>query len=103
MIREDEQQGDFEAILCLDQDRFGRFDSIEAGEGTSPLRRAGVQLVTVVQGRITWDDFAGRMIYQVTHEGKHHYLVDFSGNALRGMIRFREAGAASGKSNPYAY
>ena len=84
MIRDAEERGDFKAILCWDQDRFGRFDSIEAGEWVSPLRRVGVELVTVCQGRIDWDDFAGRLIYQITQEGKHRFLVDLSRNALRG-------------------
>jgi len=30
MIR-DSARGDFQAVVCWDQDRFGRFDSIEAG------------------------------------------------------------------------
>jgi DNA invertase Pin-like site-specific DNA recombinase len=42
MIDDVKRLGDFRAILCWDQDRFGRFDSIEAGEWISPLRRAGV-------------------------------------------------------------
>jgi DNA invertase Pin-like site-specific DNA recombinase len=50
--------GEFEAILCWDQDRFGRFDLLEAGKWISPLRDAGVHLATVTQGRIdcgpTW-------------------------------------------------
>ena len=29
----DAERGEFKAILCWDQDRFGRFDSIEAGRG----------------------------------------------------------------------
>ncbi len=103
MIRDAEDVGDFRAILCWDQDRFGRFDSIEAGEWISPLRRAGVELVTVSQGRINWDDFAGRMIYQITQEGKHHYLIDLSRNSLRGMIRFAKKGHLLGMPAPYGY
>ena len=103
MIRDAEELGDFKAILCWDQDRFGRFDSIEAGEWISPLRRVGVELVTVTQGRINWEDFAGRMIYQITQEGKHHYLVDLSRNALRGMIRFAKKGNLLGMPTPYGY
>ncbi|MEQ8789533.1 MAG: recombinase family protein, partial [Pirellulaceae bacterium] len=103
MIRDAEEIGDFQAILCWDQDRFGRFDSIEAGEWISPLRRAGVELETVTQGRINWEDFAGRMIYQITQEGKHHYLVDLSRNALRGMIRFAKQGNLLGMPTPYGY
>lgn len=103
MISDAEQQGDFRAILCWDQDRFGRFDSIEAGEWISPLRRAGVELICVVQGRINWDDFAGRMIYQITQEGKHRYLVDLSRNSLRGMIHYAKNGNLLGMPTPYGY
>ena len=103
MIRDAEERGDFRAILCWDQDRFGRFDSIEAGEWVSPLRRVGVELVTVCQGRIDWDDFAGRLIYQITQEGKHRFLVDLSRNALRGMIRFAKQGHVLGMATPYGY
>ena len=38
MIKDAEEKGDFAAILCWDQDRFGRFDSIEAGRWIHPLR-----------------------------------------------------------------
>ncbi len=96
-------KGIFRAILCWDQDRFGRFDSIEAGEWVSPLRRAGVELTTVCQGRIDWDDFAGRLIYQITQEGKHRFLVDLSRNSLRGMIRFAKQGNLLGMPTPYGY
>jgi len=61
MIDEVKRLGDCRAILCWDQDWFGRFHSIETGEWISPLRRAGVEWICVVQGRISWDDFAGRM------------------------------------------
>ena len=103
MIGDAESRGDFKAILCWDQDRFGRFDSIEAGEWVSPLRRVGVELVTVCQGHIDWDDFAGRLIYQITQEGKHRFLVDLSRNSLRGMIRFARKGSLLGHSTPYGY
>ncbi len=43
---------DFEAIIVWDQDRFGRFDSIEAGHWIHPLRNAGVRLVTVAEGPV---------------------------------------------------
>ncbi len=36
---------DFDAILVWDQDRFGRFDSMEAGYWIHPLRKAGARLV----------------------------------------------------------
>ena len=102
MIDDVKQRGDFQAILCWDQDRFGRFDSIEAGEWISPLRREGVELICVVQGRINWDDFAGRMIYQITQEGKNQFLVSLSNNVMRGMLKQARDGYGK-RRTPYGY
>ena len=82
----DAARGKFKAILCWDQDRFGRFDSVEAGFYIHPLRQAGVRLVTVAQGAVDWTTFAGRLIYNVQQEGKHAFLRDLSRNVLRGRI-----------------
>lgn len=78
MIKDAEDKADFAAILCWDQDRFGRFDSIEAGRWIHPLRCAGVWLVTVAQGVIDWNDFTSRMMYAIQQEGKYQYLIDLS-------------------------
>lgn len=88
----DAERGKFKVILCWDQDRFGRFDSIEAGRWIYPLRQAGVKLITVAQGVIDWTDFAGRMMYAIQQEGKHSFLRDLSRNSLRGRIRAASAG-----------
>jgi site-specific DNA recombinase len=40
---------DCDVILVWDQDRFGRFDSVEAGYWIHPLRKAGVKLVSVTE------------------------------------------------------
>jgi site-specific DNA recombinase len=85
MIRDAADRGDFREIWCWDQDRFGRFDSLEAGYWIWPLRNAGVKLVTIAQGAIDWDDFAGRMIYGIQQEAKHAFLRDLSRNVCRGM------------------
>jgi DNA invertase Pin-like site-specific DNA recombinase len=102
MIKDAEEKGDFAAILCWDQDRFGRFDSIEAGRWIHPLRCAGVWLVTVAQGQIDWNDFTSRMMYSITQEGKHQFLVDLSRNVLRGKINRAKIGR-SGNLPPFGY
>ena len=102
MIRDAEEKGDFTAILCWDQDRFGRFDSIEAGRWIYPLRQAGVWLVTVAQGAIDWNDFTGRVMYSIVQEGKHQFLVDLSRNVLRGRISAAKAGRLI-VTPPYGY
>ena len=91
-MREDARQGNFKAVLCWDQDRFGRFDPIEAGYWIKPFRDAGVKLVTVGQGIVDWDTFTGRLTYFVQQEGKHAFLRDLSRNVCRGMRAAAEAG-----------
>jgi hypothetical protein len=86
MICDVSEKRDFATILCWDQDRFGRFDSIEAGHWIHPLREQGVRLITVAQGQIDWNDFTGRMMYAIQQEGKHQFLIDLSRNVLRGKL-----------------
>src|SRR5262245_2078938 len=74
MLRDATERRDFQAVLCWDQDRFGRFDQLDAGYWVKPLRDAGVWLETVTDGKIDWNDFAGRIIYGVKQEGKHQFL-----------------------------
>ena len=76
----------FKAILRWDQDRFGRFDSLEAGYWIKPLQDADVVLVTMDQGVIDWNDFAGRIIFGIRQEGKHQFLKDISHNSSRGKM-----------------
>lgn len=102
MIRDAEEKGDFAAILCWDQDRFGRFDSIEAGRWIFPLRKSGVWLLTVAQGRVDWNDFQSRMMYSIVQEGKHQFLLDLSRNVLRGKIASAKKGKGANLP-PYGY
>jgi DNA invertase Pin-like site-specific DNA recombinase len=99
----DAASGVFETILCWSQDRFGRFDSIEAGEWVAPLRRAGVNLLTVAEGEINWNDAIGRLIYTIQQEGKHTFLVDLARAIARGAHRrARQRGYYIG-TIPYGY
>lgn len=101
-MRDHASSGDFDVVLCWDQDRFGRFDSLEAGHWCYPFRQAGVYIVTVNSGPIDWSDFTGRMMYSMQQEAKHQYLQDLSRNVLRGQIEAAKAGSWIG-SPPYAY
>jgi DNA invertase Pin-like site-specific DNA recombinase len=92
MLRDAVEKRDFAAIICWDQDRFARFDSIEAGKYIFPLREAGVWLVTKAQGVVDWNTFTGRMMYSIIQEGKHQYLLDLSRNVLRGRIASAKTG-----------
>jgi site-specific DNA recombinase len=94
---------DFDVILVWDQDRFGRFDSMEAGYWIHPLRKAGVRLVSVTEGPINWDDFTGRVMYSLKQEGKHQFLRDLSRNVARGQISNAQKGLLCGQAAPYGY
>jgi DNA invertase Pin-like site-specific DNA recombinase len=98
----DAERGEFRVILSWDQDRFGRFDSIEAGRWIYPLREHGVKLVTVAQGEVDWTSFAGRIIYNVQQEGKHAFLRDMSRNSLRGRMKSASVGVWMTKA-PFGY
>jgi DNA invertase Pin-like site-specific DNA recombinase len=103
MLR-DAGEGGIDRILCFDQDRFGRFDMIEAGYWITPLRDSGVSLETIAQGVVDWCDFAGRLTYAVAQEGKHQFLRDLSRNTLRGnLARAREGSGLCGSAAPYGY
>src|SRR4051794_19216939 len=103
MIDDAGRLADFDAVLCWDQDRFGRFDPLEAGYWVKPLRDAGVWLETVAQGRIDWEDFAGRIVYAVQQEGKHAFLRDISRAVTRGMLAKAKRGEWLGGRVPYGY
>jgi DNA invertase Pin-like site-specific DNA recombinase len=102
-MRQDAARGEFAAVLCWDQDRFGRFDTLDAGFWVKPLRDAGVQLVTVAQGQINWEDFTGRLMYSIQQEGKHQFLRDMSRNVARGMLAKARRGEWLGGAPPYGY
>ncbi len=100
---QDAKGGEFHAVLCWDQDRFGRFDSIEAGHWIHPIREHGVYLVTVAQGKIDWNDFAGRMLYGIQQEGKHAYLRDLSKNVCRGLRAKAQRGEWPAGNPPFGF
>ena len=93
---------DFQFIVCWDQDRFGRFDSLEAGRWIFPLREAGVVLRTP-KGPISWNTFEERLLFTVQQEGKHTFLRDLSRNATRGKLSTARDGRWPGGPTPIGY
>lgn len=103
-MREDAGRGEFDVILCWDQDRFGRFDPLDAGYWIYPFRQAGVRLETIAQGKIDWEDLTGQLIYSVNQLAKNAFLKDLSRNTTRGLLAAaREGRAGTGGPNPYGY
>jgi DNA invertase Pin-like site-specific DNA recombinase len=99
----DAQRGAFEIILCDDKDRFGRFDSITYGYYVKPLRDAGVRLVTVAQGEIDWNSFAGRVSDAVLQEAKNIESEALSRRVLSGQLLKARLGKSTGGRTTYGY
>lgn len=99
----DAERGEFKAIVVWNSDRFGRFDSIEAGRWIYPLRERGIHLASVTQGVIDWTTFAGRMMSAIESEGKHQYLVDLSRNVSRRMNELAALGLWAFGKPPIGY
>jgi DNA invertase Pin-like site-specific DNA recombinase len=95
--------GDFQFILCWDQARFGRFDSIDWGFAIKPMRDAKVTLVLLDEGPQDWDSFTGRMMSGMKQEGKHQYLPDLSRNVSRGQIEAAKNNGSWTGAKPYGY
>ena len=90
-------------ILCWDQDRFGRFDMIEAGVYIHPLRKANVFLETVTEGRIDFYDMAQRLTYSVKQEAKHDLCRSLSKNVTRALEQYAESGKWPAGQPPFGY
>jgi len=95
--------GKFSRIICYDRSRFGRFDSLEAGQWITPLRDAGVCLETVADGPEDWDDFGGRIVAAVSAEAKHQFLQDLARGVVRGMTDKMAEGRGYCGPTPYGY
>ena len=95
--------GGADAILCWDQDRFGRFDMIEAGYWIEPLRKAGVFLDTCTDGVVDWSDMASRLTYSVKQEAKHDLCKSISRNVTRVFEQYAKDGKWAAAAPPYGY
>jgi DNA invertase Pin-like site-specific DNA recombinase len=102
MLR-DAQRRDFRVILCDDKDRFGRFDSIDQGYYVKPLRDAGMKLVTVAQGEVDWNSFAGRITDAVLQEAKKLESQATSRRVITLMLLMAQKGKWLGGKPPYGY
>ncbi len=101
-MREAVGSGEFAVILCWDQDRFGRFDPLDAGYWIYPFRQNAIRLETIAQGKIDWEDLTGQLIYSVNQIGKAQFLRDIGRNTARGLLAAARNGTA-GTGGPSCY
>lgn len=99
----DSDKGDFQAVLCWDQDRFSRFDPMEANYYWYILRRAGVVIVTVGQGQLDFETLGGWLTASINQHGKSEYSRELSRNVLRGRLAKALRGKWQQNRPPYGY
>ena len=103
LIRDAQGRNDFQVILCRDQDRFSRFDPLEANHYWFLLRQAGVRIVTARQGELNFDELAGWLTASITQHGKAQYIRDISANVLGARLRSAQQGKWTHNRAPYGY
>jgi DNA invertase Pin-like site-specific DNA recombinase len=92
------------AILCWDSARFGRLDVIDSGEaGVAELRRNGIHLETVKEGKIDWSTDMGVFQYAMLAGGNKGYSTKISGNTVRGRNDVLKNGWWPNGSIPFGY
>lgn len=95
--------GMFKVIVCEDLDRFGRFDSNEAGYWIYPLRQNGISIDTVTEGTVDLESMTGRIMNTIKIEGKHAYLTDLSGKIASAHNKTKLAGKVTTGRPPFGY
>ena len=90
-------RGDFEAVLCWDQNRFSRFPVLEANHYWYLLDRAGVHLATCNQGRLDWHSIAGWLTASITQYGDAQHRHKLSADVKRGKQALAERGIWQGR------
>jgi DNA invertase Pin-like site-specific DNA recombinase len=93
--------GNFDAILCWDQDRFSRNDTLKFAHFAFQFREAGIRLITYADGEIDWNSSTGRIISAIKTEANHEYLLKISRTVLRAFHAGAKHGSWIGKP-PYA-
>lgn len=96
--------GEADGIVADDLDRVFRLDMFEMGELVAPLRRAGVFIESVAQGRYDFNTMDGRIVLGVTSEAKFGQIVDTGRRCLTQHLRMaRDVGKPPLPKTPYGY
>ncbi len=101
-MRDEAESGKFDAVICWDQSRWGRFNSLEAGYACYPFYKSGIKVITLNEGAIDWNDPTGRTMYGLRQESSHKENVDRARNILRGQLEAARSGSWVG-SCPFGY
>jgi DNA invertase Pin-like site-specific DNA recombinase len=92
LIHDAETIRDFSVVLCWSQDRFSRFDPLEANHYWYLLDRSGVRIVTVCEGVLDFRSMQGWLMASINQVGNSEFLPKLSRNICRGLTAAAKAG-----------
>lgn len=95
--------GEFKAVLCYNASRFARLDSIDGADAKQTLRKWGIYLQTVCEGRIDWNTIEGRMYDFMLSEQNHAYSRTLARDSVGGRLRAINDGCWPYGCIPYGY
>src|SRR5262249_26454693 len=98
----DARAGRFDVLLVDALDRLARLGLLDLGEVLSPLRRAGVRLVTVAKGEMDLNSMGGRLLVGLEGEQGAEERHKIARRVLNGM-RSKAADRPMGGRAPYGY
>jgi site-specific DNA recombinase len=75
-----------EGVVVDDLDRLARLDLLELGVLLSPLRKAGVWVESVAQGRMDYNSMAGRIMLGISGEAKRTEQLATARRSLTGHL-----------------
>lgn len=100
MIDDAEKLGEVDAIVCLNNSRFGRLHTFEFAPYKRRLWEAGIYLDTVLDGLTDWDSDTGQIV-DVVHTVKNRGVsLTIGQTSLNGRINSTKKGKPSGRT-PY--
>jgi len=94
---------DFDAVLVWSQDRFSRFDILDAAIYWKALRDAEVSLVSVVEGPRDFESISGMLLSCVSQHESNNFLKKLAHGVSRGMRSTASGGYWSCSVPPYGY
>jgi site-specific DNA recombinase len=93
-----------DGVVVDNLDRLARLDLLELGVLLSPLRKAGVWVESVAQGRMNYNDMAGRLMLGISGEAKKGELVATARRVLTAHVeRARDRGRPPLSKTAYGY
>ena len=99
----DAERGLVNVILTWDQDRFSRFDLLDAAEYWKKLRDSDVKIITVNQGELDFADLKSLLLATITQHANHDFLRKLAKNVCRGHRESAEEGRWVNGAAPFGY